>query len=88
MAAEIHVMSAGAVKAAVTELAKDFQKEKGHEVKFTFATVGALQQKIAAGRGLILHYVRYGHRRSDQKRSHCKRVENGHCPCRNRGGCA
>jgi ABC-type molybdate transport system substrate-binding protein len=49
MAAEIHVMSAGAVKAAVTELAKDFQKEKGDEVKFTFATVGALQQKIAAG---------------------------------------
>jgi len=49
VAAEIHVMSAGAVKVAVTELAKDFQKEKGHEVKFTFATVGALQQKIAAG---------------------------------------
>jgi ABC-type molybdate transport system substrate-binding protein len=35
MTAEIHVMSAGAVKAAVTELAKDFQKAAGHEVRFT-----------------------------------------------------
>jgi len=49
MSAEINVMSAGAVKAAVTELAKEFQRETGHGVTFTFATVGALQQKITAG---------------------------------------
>ena len=53
MAAEIKVMSAGAVKPAVEELGEAFHRETGHEVKFTFATVGSLQQKIAAERGPI-----------------------------------
>lgn len=48
-AAEIRVMSGGAVKPALTELAKTFQKETGHRVDFTFATMGTLQQQVAAG---------------------------------------
>ncbi len=42
-------MSAGAVKPAVVDLAEVFRRETGHVVQFTFATVGTLQQKIAAG---------------------------------------
>ncbi len=49
MAAEIKVMSAGAVKPAVTALAGVFRQDTGHEVKFTFETVGTLQKKILAG---------------------------------------
>jgi molybdate transport system substrate-binding protein len=49
VAAEITVLSAGAVKAAVVDLAEAFRRETGHSVKFTFATVGVLQQKVAAG---------------------------------------
>jgi ABC-type molybdate transport system substrate-binding protein len=41
-AAEIRVLSAGAVKAAVVDLAKDFERDTGHAVRFTFATVGVL----------------------------------------------
>lgn len=48
-AADIRVMSGGAVKPALTELARGFQKEAGHRVDFTFATVGTLQQQVAAG---------------------------------------
>jgi molybdate transport system substrate-binding protein len=48
-AAEIRVLSAGAVKAAVVDLAKDFERDTGHTVRFTFATVGVLQKKIAEG---------------------------------------
>lgn len=48
-AAEITVLSAGAVKPAVTELAEVFRHEAGHDVSFTFATVGTLQKKIAEG---------------------------------------
>ena len=49
MAAEIKVMSAGAVKPAVTELAEVFGRETANDVIFAFATVGTLQQRIAAG---------------------------------------
>jgi molybdate transport system substrate-binding protein len=42
-------MSAGAVRPAVVDLAETFRRETGHVVQFTFATVGILQQKIAAG---------------------------------------
>ena len=42
-------MSAGAVKPAVVDLAETFRRDTGHVVQFTFATVGTLQQKIAAG---------------------------------------
>ena len=42
-------MSAGAVKPAVVDLAETFGRETAHTVQFTFATVGTLQQQIAAG---------------------------------------
>jgi molybdate transport system substrate-binding protein len=48
-AAEIAVLSAGAVKSIVTELAEAFRQETGHTVKFTFAPVGALREKLASG---------------------------------------
>ncbi len=48
-AAEIIILSAGAVRPAVAGLAETFRNQTGHEVKFTFGTVGALQQRIAAG---------------------------------------
>ncbi len=50
-AADIRVLSGGAVKPALTELAKASQKETGHRVDFTFATVGTLQQQVAVGLG-------------------------------------
>jgi len=49
LAAEIKVLSGGAVKAAVTELAEAFSRDTGHTVTFTFATTGAAMQKLAAG---------------------------------------
>jgi molybdate transport system substrate-binding protein len=46
--AEVHVISAGAVRAIITELAQAFQAETGHTVKLTFGTVGVVRQKLAA----------------------------------------
>lgn len=48
-AAEIRVLSAGAMKAMVTELAEAFLKESGHTVIVTSGTVGAVRQKLTAG---------------------------------------
>lgn len=48
-AAEIHVFCPGAVRAVVTDLAKDFFGETGHQVIFIFGTAGALQAKAAGG---------------------------------------
>ena len=47
-AAEIKLLSAGAVRAIVTELAQAFEKETGHKVIPTFGTVGVVRQKLAA----------------------------------------
>ena len=47
-AAEIKLISAGAVRAVVSGLAEDFAKESGHSVKATFGTVGVVRQKLAA----------------------------------------
>jgi len=46
-AAEIKVLSAGAVRAIVTELAQAFEKETGHKVSLAFGTVGATRQRLA-----------------------------------------
>lgn len=46
-AAEVKVLSAGAVKAVVSELAEAFRQETGHAVRLTFDTVGALRKKAA-----------------------------------------
>jgi molybdate transport system substrate-binding protein len=48
-AAEIKVLSAGAVRAVVTEVARIFANETGHSVKGTFGTVGVVRGKLASG---------------------------------------
>lgn len=46
-AAEIHVLSAGAVRAIVTELAQAFEKESGNKVALAFGTVGVTRKRLA-----------------------------------------
>ncbi|HET9576852.1 MAG TPA: substrate-binding domain-containing protein, partial [Usitatibacter sp.] len=48
-AAEITVLSGGAVKSAFTEAAKAWERKTGNAVKATFAPAGDLRRKIAAG---------------------------------------
>ena len=48
-AAEVRVLSGGAVKAALTELAESWARETGNRVTITYATTGASLQKLAAG---------------------------------------
>jgi len=48
-AAEILVLSAGAMKTMVGELADAFRQETGHTVRITAGTAGQLRQKVAAG---------------------------------------
>ena len=56
-AAEIKILSAGAVRPAVAGFAETFRSLTGHEIKFSFGTVGALQQKIAAGEQADLFFM-------------------------------
>ncbi len=46
-AAEVKMLSAGAVKAVVPELTEAFQHETGHTVRVTFDTVGALRRRAS-----------------------------------------
>jgi molybdate transport system substrate-binding protein len=48
-AEEIKVLSAGAVKGIVAELAEAFRQETGHTVTITPGTAGELRQKVEAG---------------------------------------
>jgi molybdate transport system substrate-binding protein len=48
-ASEVKVLSAGAVRSIITDLAEAFRSETGHTVTFTFGTVGVVRQKLAAG---------------------------------------
>ena len=48
-AAEIHVMSGGAPQEAFALLTPKFEAQSGHKVKFTYAVITALREKIAAG---------------------------------------
>lgn len=48
-AAEIKVLSAGAMKAMVSELSAEFTRETGHTLALTSGTVGQLRDKILAG---------------------------------------
>lgn len=48
-AAELQVLSAGAVQEAEKALAADFTKETGNQVTFTFGNVGQIQDKLKAG---------------------------------------
>jgi len=46
-AAEIHVLSAGAVRSIVTELAQAFERATGHKVSLQFGTVGVTRKRLA-----------------------------------------
>lgn len=48
-AAEIRIMSGGAPQEALAVLTPEFEKQTGHTVKYTFAVVTALRQKLDAG---------------------------------------
>ena len=48
-AAEIHVMSGGAPKEVFALLTPRFERASGHTVRFTYAVITALQEKLAAG---------------------------------------
>ena len=47
-AAEVRVISAGAVHTIVTELAKVYEKETGHTLVLTFGPIGVVRQKLAS----------------------------------------
>ena len=47
--AELQVLSAGAMRAALQELAPAFEAASGHKLKIEYATAGVVEQKIAAG---------------------------------------
>jgi len=48
-AAEVKVLSGGAVRAIVTDLAEAFHQETGHTVTLAFGTVGVIRQRLTAG---------------------------------------
>lgn len=48
-AAEIHVLSAGAVQEAEKSLAAEFGRQTGDHVTFVFGTVGAIQGRLKSG---------------------------------------
>jgi molybdate transport system substrate-binding protein len=47
-AAEVKVVSAGAMRAALQELAPAFEKASGHKLKIEYATAGKVEEKVAA----------------------------------------
>ena len=48
-AAEIKILSAGAMKTIVTELGEAFKQETGHTLSMTFDTVGAQSKRLSGG---------------------------------------
>ena len=48
-AAELSVMSAGAARAAVEPLVREFEKTSGHKVNISFGTMGLIQEKLGKG---------------------------------------
>ena len=49
LAAEVTVMSAGAVKSAFTDAVKAWERKTGNTVRATFAPTGDLRKQVAAG---------------------------------------
>src|SRR5713226_5879308 len=45
----IHVMSGGAPKVVFVLLTPKFERQTGHQVKFTYAVITALRERLAAG---------------------------------------
>jgi len=56
-AAEIKVLSAGAVKGIVGELAETFRQETGHTVTITSGSAGEIRQKVTAGNAADVIFV-------------------------------
>jgi molybdate transport system substrate-binding protein len=48
-ASDIHVMSGGAPQEVLALLTSQFEQRTGHRVRFTFAVITALREKLAAG---------------------------------------
>ena len=48
-AAEIKVLSAGALRPLLQDLAPDFEKSSGNRLTFDFATAGGVEERIASG---------------------------------------
>jgi molybdate transport system substrate-binding protein len=48
-AADLKVLSAGALRLLMQELAPDFEKTSGNRLVLDFATAGGVEQRIAAG---------------------------------------
>jgi molybdate transport system substrate-binding protein len=48
-AADITVLSAGAVRSIVTDFARAFEKDTGHTVALEFGTVGVTRKRLASG---------------------------------------
>jgi len=48
-AAEINVLSGGAVKSGFTDAAAAWERKSGHKVKATFAPAGEIRKRLAAG---------------------------------------
>jgi molybdate transport system substrate-binding protein len=49
ISAEIHIMSGGAPKEVFALLTPEFERQTGNKVRFTYAVITALQEKLAAG---------------------------------------
>ena len=46
VAAEIHVLCAGAARGSVVPLIEPFQRESGHTIRFDYGTAGQIQAKL------------------------------------------
>lgn len=75
-AAELKVLSAGAVEPGLVGLAEAFRRETGNEVKITFATAPALRRRVGAGEAadvliappaLVEDFVKAGTVRADDR---------------------
>ena len=49
MAAEIHILCAGAARGSVVPLIEPFQRESGHTIKFDYGTAGQILAKLKQG---------------------------------------
>jgi molybdate transport system substrate-binding protein len=75
-AAEINVLSGGAPQEVLTALTPAFEKQTGHKVKYSFAVITTLRQRLDAGEKadmvlmptpVIDEYVAAGKMRSDER---------------------
>ena len=53
VAAELKVLSAGAMRAVLQELAPAFEKSSGHKLVIEYATAGKVEEKVTAGEDAI-----------------------------------